>query len=385
MRVDGIQESETPKTSVEAGLTKSPYAEAQTALKPAMLPEADQKEDAPPLVSFSFKELAALQTNLQSDELQLYMKLISNNQDKVQDLLYLLTRSGIIYSTDSEKWRQITREITRQLESLAGKQERLLAYFNNQSAYQSFVEINQTILKEWQQLIERIPLLRFGLADKVDFIQNMQDTFQTINRHARMWSDLQGVTEPSPRLEVFIAAKEEANWMTRIIQEFNHIFHARHLMAHELQTENVNIWKLGTAFLKKMNTYLPTMEHFPNPIVHKHYIEATKLLNELYQNLDQLAQGEITQGDIARLLEKMYLQFHRLVGCFQKMELAAGYPEKIDTVDPNEKDITDLMQIAEQEMTLLDLLRKDFGQAVTSPIFYAAIIIFIIIILYSIF
>lgn len=371
MKIDGIQESAENRNQLDREIIKkNPLAKEVT--KAQMTTEVATGKTPP--VSFSFQELSNLQLSRTATNLELYMKLMMNNAKKANDLIFYVMRAGIKNPTDSTKWQTVRREISSQLSTILMKQHNFEAYFSENPANQKLFLANQKIMNEISFLLKMLPTLTFETTGKYDFLRTMQIASGNMEKGIQMMREFQGHIEHATKLDPIVEAKQETNWMIKVLREFGNMFHARHLMPYELQAENINIWKVGSEYLKMMNQLLPQIGAFPNGNIQIFHQQATKPLTELFQELQRLADGQMTQGSIAVILDRMQGQLTRLSQLFQKMEVEAGFTDAeriLGSVDAESaSDMTKMMLLAQQEMSFLDLLVKDFRSVSKQPVFF---------------
>ncbi|MBC1383215.1 hypothetical protein HCA12_01940 [Listeria innocua] len=388
MKIDGIQESAENRNQLERELIKQNPLLKESSAKAQMNTEVAVPKTPP--VSFSFKELSSLQLNgTTTANLELYMKLMMNNAKKANDLIFYVMRAGIKNPTDSAKWQTVRSEISSQLSTILMKQHNFEAYFSENPANQKLFLANQKIMNEISFLLKMLPTLTFETTGKYDFLRMMQIASGNMETGIQMMREFQGHLEHATRLDPIVDAKQETNWMIKVLREFGNMFHSRHLLPYELQAENINIWKLGSEYLKLMNQLLPQIGAFPNGNIKIFHQQATKPLTELFQELQRLADGQMTQGGIAVILDRMQGQLSRLAQLFQKMEIEAGFTDSeriLGSVDAEfASDMTKMMLLAQQEMSFLDLLVKDFRSVSKQPIFFMIVAIFIILLLIILF
>ncbi|EAD1562386.1 hypothetical protein ARI65_001622 [Listeria monocytogenes] len=388
MKIDGIQESAENRNQLERELIKQNPVVKEGTIKAQMNTEVAVPKTPP--VSFSFKELSSLQLNgTSAASLELYMKLMMNNAKKANDLIFYVMRAGIKNPTDSTKWQTVRSEISSQLSTILMKQHNFEAYFSENPANQKLFLANQKIMNEISFLLKMLPTLTFETTGKYDFLRMMQIASGNMETGIQMMREFQGHIEHATRLDPIVDARQETNWMIKVLREFGNMFQSRHLLPYELQTENINIWKLGSEYLKLMNQLLPQIGAFPNGNIKIFHQQATKPLTELFQELQRLADGQMTQGGIAVILDRMQGQLTRLAQLFQKMEIEAGFTDTeriLGSVDAEfASDMTKMMLLAQQEMSFFDLLVKDFRSVSKQPIFFMIVAIFIILLLIILF
>ncbi|WP_239255925.1 hypothetical protein [Listeria ilorinensis] len=384
MKIEGILEAEQLKHGNQLGGTPEEHSE----LNRKMMKEPNRL----PPVTFSINDLTEMKLAGENQEIALRIKLMISNATKAGKLIDYLMKAGVKYATDSMKWQQITQEISGQISTILMKQRSFNGYFANDTFEKSLLAANNKITDELSFLLTNIRSLKFDVTGKVPYYNMLRLAARSTENAIAEMKRYESENVPLEVSKLLTQAKDETNWMIKLMREYSILFHSRHLLSYELQAENINLWKLGNEYLKMMHAWLPIFAKDPHGKMAELSRASAKPLADFLQELEEIATGYLSQGNMAVLMDRVQGQLQRLFVYFQKMEQQIGTDMVNSDLGATEaelaSDMTKMMMIASQEMSFLDLLWKDFRTAYQDPsvrIISLVFLIFIFILLLKIF
>ncbi|WP_099222094.1 hypothetical protein [Listeria costaricensis] len=384
MKIEGIMEAE--QLNQESKLASTP--EEQSELTRKMTKEPNRL----PPVSFSINDLTEMKLAGENQEIALRIKLMISNATKAGKLIDYLMKAGVKYATDSAKWQQITQEISGQISTILMKQRSFNGYFTTDAFEKSLLAANNKITDELSFLLTNIRSLKFDVTGKVPYYNMLRLAARSTESAIAEMKQYENENVPLEVSKLLAKAKDETSWLIKLMREYSILFHSRHLLTYELQAENINLWKLGNEYLKTMNEWLPIFAKHPHEKMGELSRASAGPLADFLQELETMATGHLSQGNMAVMMDRVQGQLQRLFVYFQKMEQHIGTGIVSSDLGATEaelaSDMTKMMMISSQEMSFFDLLWKDFRTAYKDPsvrIISLVFLMFIFVLLLKIF